>query len=326
MLLNLLLFCISLAGLLWSSDKLIDGASHISFIFGVPTFLIGLTVVGIGSSAPEMVIAAVASLNQQNDAAIGNVIGSNTANILLILGLTACIKPLKANIEKFNKELSLMVLSCFFSAYLISDRQLTQLDAILLFCAFFIIMWQLIYYAVKNHQPSIDSQHETQSHYQLSLKKSIIYISIGLILLPISAKVMIDNASEIARFFGVSELVIGVSVLAIGTSLPELATAISGALKNEDEIVFGNIIGSNLFNILLVLSIPGFINPSHPGELIDSLATTRDLYIMLASSLLLPLLLFIGNKPYQLSRWKGIVMSSLYIAYQVVIILPFIKV
>ena len=329
MLLNFIFFILGLALLLWSADRFIFGASALSKNLGLPPFLIGLTIIAVGSSAPEMFIAGVAAVHDQNDTAIGNVLGSNTANILLILGSTALIKSMAIRSKTILKELPLLLSASLFGAWCIYDGKLTTFDGIMLLLGFIALMVYLIQDAITQHRQELHDDQLTENYSKevpltITTSKASFWVLVGLVLLPLSAQMMVEGASGIARLFGFSELMIGLTIIALGTSLPELAASIASVLKEEDDLAVGNIIGSNLFNILAVLAIPGLINPTNENNLIDPLAITRDLYIMLGSTLLLIILIFVGQKPHKLSRWQGGVLLLAYIAYQLIVIWPFL--
>tara|TARA_B100001094_G_scaffold332865_2_gene406975 strand:- start:9980 stop:10963 length:984 start_codon:yes stop_codon:yes gene_type:complete len=326
---NLLVFFAGLALLLWSSDRFIFGASALSKNLGLPPFLIGLTIIAVGSSAPEMFIAAVAAFNNQNDTAIGNVLGSNTANILLILGCTTLVKSMAIRSKTIFKELPLLLGASLLGAWCIHDGILSRLDGLILLIGFIGLMIYLIHDAIMHqreaaHDDQLAENYPKEVPLHVATSKASFWVVLGLVLLPTSAQMMVEGASGIARLFGFSELMIGLTIIALGTSLPELAASITSVLKGEDDLAVGNIVGSNLFNILAVLAIPGIINPTSGNNFIDPLAITRDLYIMLGSTVLLIILICVGAKPHRLSRWQGGILLLAYIAYQLTIIWPFI--
>lgn len=329
MVMNLMVFFIGLALLLWSSDRFIFGASALSKNLGLPPFLIGLTIIAVGSSAPEMFIAGVAAVQNQNDTAIGNVLGSNIANILLILGCTALIKAMSIRSKTVLKELPLLLGASLLGAWCLYDGKLSSIDGVILLTGFIGLMLYLIRDAIAqhrqaNHDDQLAENYPKEVPLHVTTPKASFWVILGLILLPVSAQMMVEGASNISRLFGFSELMIGLTIIALGTSLPELAASITSVLKKEDDLAVGNIIGSNLFNILAVLAIPGLINPTSENNFIDPLAITRDLYIMVGSTVLLIMLIYVGQKPHRLSRWQGGVLMLAYIAYQLTVVWPFI--
>lgn len=319
MLLNISLLLGGLLLLIWSSDRFVFGAAAFARNMGLPPFLIGLTIVAVGSSAPEMFVAAASSLQGKTDTAIGNVLGSNIANITLILGFTALMRTITVSSQTLLRELPLMLITSLVAVWFIHDRQLSFFEGAVLAILFLSLMGYLIHDGFQNkyhEKDNLSDKFPDEVPKNVKNSHAVLWLIFGLILLPLSANWMVDGAVGIAKYFGLSDLMIGLTIVAIGTSLPELAASITSLLKNEDDLAVGNVVGSNLFNILAVLAIPGIIAPNSPKHLIDIHASTRDSYIMLGVTILLIGLIFIGKKPYRLSRWQGGLLLSLFFGYQ----------
>jgi len=303
---------IGLVFLVWSADRLVFGSAALAKNLGISPLVIGMTILAMGSSAPEMVVSATAALAGKTDTAVGNVIGSNITNIALIIGLTAIIKPLSISSNVLRRELPLMIGVTLLAGVILWDRHLAFYEGVLLFilfAAFIIAMLQISRKEKGKGDPLLEEQ-ESEIPTGVSNKKSLFWIVVGLILLPISADVLVDNSVKIAHYFGMSDLVIGLTIIAVGTSLPELAATIAGVLKGEDDMAVGNIIGSNVFNILAVMGIPGIIHPSILNEHIMH----RDYWVMLGVSLLLVVMAL--GKTRIINRIEGTILLICFIAYQ----------
>ncbi|TKB51240.1 calcium/sodium antiporter [Ferrimonas sediminicola] len=312
MLLNLLLLAGGLALLVWSADRFVYGAAAIARNLGLPSLIIGLTIVSMGSSAPEMMVSATAALEGRGDTAIGNVLGSNIANITLILGATALLRPLVVSSSTLKREMPLMMAGTLLAGYLLSDLDLSRTDGLLLAAAFVIILGYLCVQAWQNRDSDpLGRESDEEIPRDLSTPMALVWLVLGMALLPLASNWMVDGAVGIAQWFGMSDLVIGLTIIAIGTSLPELAACIAGVLKNEDDLAIGNVVGSNLFNILAVLAVPALLAPGP----VDANAAGRDLYMMMATSLA-PLLLLWMKKRQVLSRAEGLILLVVFIAYQ----------
>ncbi|HAH03106.1 MAG TPA: calcium/sodium antiporter, partial [Vibrio sp.] len=270
---------IGLGFLVWSADKLVYGAAALARNFGISPLVIGMTILAMGSSAPEMMVSATAALDGKTDTAVGNVLGSNIANIALILGITALIKPLSISSGVIRRELPLMIGVTLLAGALLWDNHLGFYEGVLLFvlfAAFLFAMLQISRSEKKNGDAFLEEQ-ESEVPEGVSNPKAAMWVVVGLIILPLAANMLVDNAVVIAKFFGMSDLVIGLTIIAVGTSLPELAASLAGVMKGEDDMAVGNIIGSNVFNILAVMGIPGILNPS----VLSEFAMGRDFWVML---------------------------------------------
>lgn len=272
-----------------------------------------MTILAMGSSAPEMMVSATAAWDGKTDTAVGNVLGSNIANIALILGITALIKPLSISSAVIRRELPLMIAVTVLAGILLWNSHLGFYEGVLLFVlfgAFLFAMLQISRKEQKSGDVFLDDQ-ESEIPEGVSNPKAIMWVVIGLILLPLAASMLVDNAVIIAKHFGMSDLVIGLTIIAIGTSLPELAASLAGVLKGEDDMAVGNIIGSNVFNILAVMGIPGIINPS----VLSEYAMGRDFWVMLGVSLLLVAMCL--GKSRSINRIEGAILFVCFLGYQV---------
>ncbi|WP_375751483.1 calcium/sodium antiporter [Vibrio sp. HN007] len=307
------LLILGLILLVWSADKLVYGAAALARNFGVSPLVIGMTILAMGSSAPEMMVSATAALAGKTDTAVGNVLGSNIANIALILGITALIKPLSISSAVIRRELPLMIVVTLLAGLILWDSHLGFYEGVLLFVLFamFIIAMLAISRKEKQRGDAFIDEQESEIPDDVSSSKATIWVVIGLLLLPFAADMLVDNAVIIAKHFGMSDLVIGLTIIAIGTSLPELAASLAGVLKGEDDMAVGNIIGSNVFNILAVMGIPGILNPSMLSEHVMG----RDFWVMLIVSMLL--VLFALGKSRSINRFEAGFLFISFIAYQV---------
>ncbi|HCC80080.1 MULTISPECIES: calcium/sodium antiporter [unclassified Methylophaga] len=299
--------------LIWGADKFIDGAAGIASNLGVAPLIVGLTIVGFGTSAPEMIVSAFAAFDGAPALGIGNAIGSNITNIGLVLGVTILVTPLAIHSITLRREFPVLVFIMFLSLLLLLwDMQLDRIDGLVLFTGFILTLGGMAWLAVKSAKDDPLKIEFTQEYQQpkRSLKKSIVLFLTGLIALLGGAKLLVWGATGVAQLLGISDLVIGLTVVAIGTSLPELAACISSALKNEHDIAVGNILGSNIFNLLAVLAMPGLIHPTK----VDSLLLTRDFSFMIGLTIVLYLFARFCLKG-RLGRPVGLLLLLVYAGY-----------
>ena len=300
--------------LVWSADKFVDGAASTAKHLGMPTLLIGILIVGFGTSAPEMVVSAIAAMEGNPGLALGNAIGSNIVNVALILGVTALVSPIVVNSNIVKKEIPLLLLIVFIIGYLLLDNTLTLVEGIILLAGFFaLIAWSIIS-AMRNKGDALESDMEEELiEHPMSLKAGIIWLLIGLILLVASSRLLVWGAVGIAHEFGISDLIIGLTIVALGTSLPELAASVMAARKGEHDIAIGNVVGSNMFNILAVIGIATVIAPMNniPLEVLQ-----RDWIVMLVLTIAL-LLMSYGFKAKNgvINRTEGTILIICYVAY-----------
>ena len=307
-----------LGALVWSADKFVFGAAAFARNLGLPPMLIGLTIVAMGSSAPEMFVAATASLEGMTDTAIGNVLGSNIANITLILGITALLGAISVSSQTLKREIPMMLTATLIVGYFLYDGFLTRIEGISLLVLFIGLMGYLIWHGLHSkNRDALAEEAESEIPADVPTAKAILWLVVGMVLLPLSADWMVQGAVGIAKAYHLSDLVIGLTIIAVGTSLPELAACVAGVLKKEDDLAIGNIVGSNLFNILAVLAIPGIIAPGA----VDAAASTRDFYMVLATSSALAILILLSGRARQLKPWHGVVLLITFIAYQALLFL-----
>ena len=321
MLVEFLLLVVGLALLVWSADRFVFGAAAIANNFGLSPMIIGLTIVALGSSAPEIMVSATASLEGKMNTAVGNVIGSNITNITLVLGLTALLKPLMVSSSTLFRELPLVLGATAVAGWVLHDKQLGYLEGMVLLSLFIAMMAYLIINSLRqrssNKVDPMVEEAESEVPNDVPTSKALLWLVVGIIVLPLSADLLVDSASEIARYFGMSDLVIGLTIIAIGTSLPELAACIAGIIKKEDDLVLGNIIGSNLFNILAVLAVPAMLAPGA----VDANAAGRDFYVMMGVTVALFIMAMGFGKSRKITRWEGGLLLSGFIGYQMLLFL-----
>lgn len=312
---------VSLVVLVWSADKFVLGASSLARNSGVSPMIIGLTIVAMGSSAPEMMVAAAASFQGNPDTAIGNAIGSNITNIALVLGFTVLIKPLVVSSSTIKQELPLLLILTVLTYWVLSDNFFSFSEGIALMASFFVFIAVLLFKALKQSKNSTVTdpmllEAEQELPEATSTAMAIFWLIAGISLLVLSANFLVESAIFIAKAYGISDLVIGLTIIAIGTSLPELAASIASILKKEDDLAMGNIVGSNIFNILAVLPFAGIIAPGA----INADASFRDAPVMIAITGLLFILCFSRKSgTFRLTRAKGALLLICFIAYQVLL-------
>lgn len=290
MLLAAALLVIGLILLVYGADRLVFSAAILCRSLGIPPLIIGMTVVGIGTSLPELIVSLSAAPHGQMDIAVGTALGSNITNILLISGGAALLHPLTVHSNLVRRELPLMLLVTLLCGVMLFDNQLSRLDGVALIVIAALYLAFIIKIARRAERDNNDSLTREQlaelPRDDAGNTVAFLWLAVALIMLPMSTRMVIDNATVIADYFGVSELVIGLTIISVGTSLPELATVIAGALKGEDDIAIGNLIGSNIYNMVIVLGIPALL---YPGA-IDVEAFARDYWVMLGVSALFTLI------------------------------------
>lgn len=302
-----------LALLVWSADRFVEGAAATARHFGMPALLIGMVIVGFGTSAPEMVVSALASAQGNPGLALGNAYGSNITNIALILGLTALFSPIAVHSQVLRKELPILIAITALAAWQIWDGAITRLDAIVLFIVFAGLMGWSIWQGLQKKVDTLGSEMEQELVvHAMPLGRALLWLLIGLLLLIVSSRILVWGAVEVARSFGVSDLIIGLTIVAVGTSLPELASSLIAVRKGEHDIALGNVIGSNLFNTLAVVGIAGIIHPMQVGPEVFN----RDMVVMTV----LTLALFIFGYGFRgqggrINRVEGGVLLASYIGY-----------
>lgn len=301
-----------LALLTWSADRFVLGASATARNLGMSPLLIGMTIMGFGTSAPEILVSTMASLEGNTGLAIGNAVGSNIANIALVLGATALIMPMMVDSNTLRREFPLLLLVSTLACILLLDGELSFIDGVILLAGFVAMVGFLIYLGLSqaNSDP-LETELAAEIPKDMSMTVSLLWSLAGLALLILSSKMLTWGAINIAKSLGISDLVIGLTIVAIGTSLPELAASIMSAIKKEHDMALGNIIGSNMFNLLAVLGIPGVIHP----ERVDGGLIYRDLPVMMGLTVLLWLFSYGFTGPGRLNRIEGGVFLISFFAY-----------
>lgn len=298
--------------LVWSADRFVEGAAFTARYYGMPPLLVGMVVVGFGTSAPEMAVSALAAMQGNPGIALGNAYGSNITNIALILGLTALISPILVHSQVLRKELPILLAITALAAWQLWDGAITRMDATILLLVFALVMGWSIWQGMTKGDDAlgIETEQELSSH-SMTLRQALIWLVVGLLLLILSSRLLVWGAVEIAQAFGVSDLIIGLTVVAIGTSLPELASSIIAARKGENDIALGNIIGSNLFNTLAVVGIAGMISPM----VVEPEVLTRDIAVMAGLSVLLFIFAYGFRGQGRINRWEGAALLVCYVSY-----------
>lgn len=303
---------IGLLLLVWSADRFVEGAAATARYFGMPALLIGMVIVGFGTSAPEMVVSALAASQGNPGIALGNAYGSNITNIALILGITALISPIAVHSQVLRRELPLLTILSFAAAWQLWDGELSRGDAVVLLLVFVALMGWTIWQGMqqKTDEFGTEMADELEQH-QMPIKRAVFWLVVGLVLLIISSRMLVWGAVDIAHALGVSDLIIGLTIVAVGTSLPELASSVIAARKGEHDIALGNILGSNLFNTLAVVGIAGMISPMAVGPEVLS----RDVLVMIALTVSLFVFGYGFRGPGRINRVEGGLLLSAYIAY-----------
>ena len=248
--------------LVWSADKFVEGAAATAKHLGMPTLLIGMVIIGFGTSAPELAVSAMAASDGNPGLALGNGYGSNITNIALIVGLTAIIAPIAVHSQVIRKELPLLLVLTLIAGAQLLDGKLSRLDGWVLLGVFAAVMGWSIYQGYQGKEDPLAGDTETEMiAHPMPLKSAIIWLVVGLVLLIASSRILVWGAVTIAQSLGISDLIIGLTIVAIGTSLPELASALAAVKKNEHDLILGNILGSGIFNILAVVGLAAVIEP-----------------------------------------------------------------
>lgn len=316
MIVSVILMILGFALLIKGADFLVEGSSNIAKKFHIPEIIIGLTIVSIGTSMPELFVSVAAALEGHSDIAMGNVIGSNACNLLLILGLATIIRPIKFQRETRLIEIPMcLVLSIIFIFLCNTGEGISRLESLILIGLFIMFIAYTIFMGMKGEKfDSKDKKVEVESTTNISIAKNIIYIVLGIIGLKIGGDLTVDNAVIIAQQFHISEKIISLTILAIGTSLPELVTSVTAAIKGNSDIAIGNIIGSNIFNMLLIIGVASLINP-----ISYSVAYNMEAVIIVLAMILLALFPVIPPKN-EMSRSNGVIYLLSYILYLVILI------
>lgn len=307
---------VGLIALVYCADRFVIGAASIARNLGVPSLIIGLTIVGFGTSAPEILVSSVAAWHGNTGLAVGNAIGSNIANIGLILGCTALLAPVAVHSRTLKREIPMLLAACLTAFGLSHDQELSRLEGGLLLAALIAFLGWLGWIA--RRAPATDPvalEVESEIPAPLPTGQAWFWFGFGLFGLVLSSRLLVWSASGIAHAFGISDLIIGLTIVALGTSLPELAASLASVLKQEDDLAIGNIVGSNMFNMLAVFAMPGLI---HPGRL-EAVVIRRDFPWMLGFTVAL---LLLGNgwgRSPQIGRLGGLLLLAGFCAYQFIL-------
>jgi len=312
MLLNMVEVIGGLALLIWGADRLVHGAAAGARTLGVPPLMIGLTIVAFATSAPEILVSIVAALRGEPGLAFGNAIGSNIVNIGLVLGITAMIRPIKLRSATLRREMPALLAVSLLTVSLFLDTFLSRIDGFVMLTGLVIVMIWLARLGMRSaaNDPLIDD-FEAEIPRHVSMRTAIVWCAIGLVSLLAGANLLVDGSIAVARELGVSEVVIGITMVALGTSLPELAVSVVSVLKGEYGLAIGNIVGSNIFNLLAVIGIAAAIEPSALAPSVLSL----HMFVMVAFTLVLFAMTYDYDGKSELSRLEGFALFLAFVAY-----------
>ena len=299
--------------LVWSADRFVEGSASTARHFGMPPLLIGMVIVGFGTSAPEMVVSALASIDGNAGIALGNAYGSNICNIALILGVSALINPIMVHSTVLRKELPILTLITILTVGLLTDLNLSRFDAAVLLLVFGGLMAWTIIQGLKRKTDTLAKEVESETaEKEMPIKRAVFWLVAGLLLLIASSRILVWGAVEIAQIFGVSDMIIGLTIVAVGTSLPELASSVIAARKGEHDIALGNVLGSNLFNTLAVVGIAGSIHPFA----VEPETLSRDMVVMGALTISLFLIGYgFRGRQGRINRLEGAALLLVYVGY-----------
>lgn len=312
MLLNIVEVTAGLALLIWGADRFVHGASASARNLGVPPLLIGLTIVAFATSAPEILVSIVASLRGEPGLAFGNAIGSNIANIGLVLGLTAMVKPIELVSATLRREMPALLAVSLLTVSLFLDTHVSFIDGLVMLTGLVIVMIWLARLGMRSSaQDPLREDFEAEIPKDVSMTAAITWLLVGLGVLLIGANLLVEGAIEVAQILGVSEVIIGITLVAVGTSLPELAVSLVSVLKGEHGLAIGNIVGSNIFNMLAVIGVAAVIAPSSVAPSVLSL----HMFVMVAFTLVLFAMTYDYDGKSELSRVEGFALFAAYMAY-----------
>lgn len=303
---------LGLAFLVWGADRFVEGAAATARNLNVSPLLIGMTIVSLGTSAPEAIVAAQAAIQGNTSLAVGNALGSNITNIALVLGVSALAAPIVVRSKIFRTEMPMLIGVCLFSAFLLYDQVLQRNDGILLLIGQAVILCLMFWLSRGGAEDSAAAEFDEEIPSDWSTPKALLWLAVGLACLLLGARLLVDGAVSIAEGFGISEVVIGLSIVALGTSLPELGASLGSALKGEHDIAIGNIIGSNMFNLLLVLGTAGVLGPAAlPAEIVS-----RDVPVMLGLTAAMVIMAFGFKGAGRINRVEAGLLVVCFISYQ----------
>ena len=312
MILNVLFILVGIVLVLWGADRLTDGAVAVAEKLKMPQIVIGLTIVAMGTSMPEFCVSLVSALKGTTDLAVGNIVGSNIFNTLLIVGVSAWVAPMTILKSTVRKDIPFALFASVILLVMCLDGNISRLDAGILFVLFLVFMYVTLKGAkTKDDDTTAKTDSIEDNKKPMATWLSIVWIIVGLACLIGGSNLFVEGATKVAEHIGVSEAVIGLTIVAGGTSLPELATSVVSARKGNSGIAIGNVLGSNVFNILAILGVTGIITPMHLQGI-----TMLDLSMMVVSTLLVWLFSF---TKYKIARWEGVVLTIVFIGYMVVL-------
>lgn len=318
MFLACLVLILALAGLVFAADRFVEGCAALANNLGVAPIIIGVTVIGFGTSAPEILVSGIASLQGNVGLAIGNAIGSNIANIGLILGITVMIKPISIQTTIFRLELPALLIVSFGTYFMIADYSLDRIDGVILLSFLVLFLGWLVRLCIQQNRTKNQTNEPVAMEFESGIPQSMpntvaaAWTIAGLTGLIISSKALVWAAVSIAKTLGVSDLIIGLTIIALGTSLPELAASVASVLKNKSDMAIGNVIGSNIYNLCAVLSLPALVAPG----LIDAQIVYRDYRMMAVLTLVLAFMTAKILRRDHIGRLSGLILLSLYFVYQ----------
>ncbi len=303
--------------LVWGADRLVAGASGLASNFGLSPLIIGLTIIGFGTSAPELVVSAVASLRGNPGIAVGNALGSNITNIGLVLGATALLYPLRIDSITLRREAPVLLMIMLLSTWLLWDLNLGKKDGLILILGLLAMLAWMVWLGLRRgEQDPLVQELEAEIPTNMPISRTIIWTLIGLIVLPLSSRILVDGAVTVATTLGISDTIIGLTIIALGTSLPELAAAMASAMKNEHDLAVGNILGSNMFNLLGVLGIAALVHPLDVSPVLLS----RDVLTMFLLTGALFILAMRKPGANQISRRGGLLLFAGFVIYTSIVI------
>jgi cation:H+ antiporter len=298
--------------LVWSAERFVFGASGLARNLGISPLIIGMTIMGFGTSAPEMLVSGMAAANGNPAIGIGNALGSNIANIGLVIGVTALIMPLAVSSRILRREYPVLIGISLLAGSLMLDGELGRLDGVILMFGTLLLVAWLIWMGKRPHAADpLETEFDVEIPRGLSMVRAVLWTLFGVVVLVLSSRLLVWGAVEIAHDLGVSDLLIGLTIIAVGTSLPELAASVMSALKKEHDMAIGNVIGSNMFNLLAVLALPGLIQPS----VLDSAVMQRDYPVVLALTLVLFVMAYGFKDRGRVNRFEGGILLACFVAY-----------
>ncbi len=310
MLLPIIAVVIGLGVLVWSADTFVDGATDLAVKFNMPSFLIGVLILGVGTSAPEMVVSVLSAMDGSPGIALGNALGSNIMNIALVLGLAAVICPIAIKASVIKQDMVLLLGATALVAYQLADGRLTFMEGVVMMMALVAVLVIQIVLSLRGREP-VDIPHE---HEQINIGKALFSLVIGLVLLIASSRAIVYGAVELATLLGLSELIIGLTIVAVGTSLPELVASIVAARRGESDMALGNIVGSNLFNTLGVVGLASMIAPMNA---INPNILSRDMLMVGIMTVMLFVLSIIALKKGSMHKVAGSIFLATFVGYTI---------